>query len=75
MKAYKIFLLAIGFGFLPLLASGGMDMEMFQMDNDGGGTGVPIDGGLTTVIVGGAIYGYKKVKQYIKQNDGSKEES
>ncbi|WP_296682549.1 PID-CTERM protein-sorting domain-containing protein [Flavobacterium sp.] len=30
---------------------------------DGTGDGVPVDGGLTALLVGGAIYGAKKLKE------------
>jgi len=29
----------------------------------GGGSGVPIDGGLSTMIVGSALYGYRMMKK------------
>ena len=41
-------------------------MGDFTFDNDGGGSGsagVPIDGGLSAMIVGAAGYAYKKLKK------------
>lgn len=52
-----------------LQAQVGMGSFMSNMDGSGGGggggggTGVPIDGGIITMIIGSAGYAYKKIKQ------------
>ncbi len=51
-----------------ILAQTGMSRFQGNMGGTaGGGSAVPVDGGLSAMVVGSLIYGYKKVKENIQK--------
>jgi hypothetical protein len=51
-----------------ILAQSGMTRFQGNMSGTaGGGSGIPIDGGISSVIVGSLVYGYKKAKDKFKK--------
>lgn len=46
-----------------ILAQSGMSRFQGNMSGTaGGGSGVPVDGGISAMVVGSLLYGYKKIK-------------
>ena len=68
----NVSLMLIAFFILGEVQASGIKMLFGGQDlagsaGGGGGSGVPIDGGLSTMIVGSAMYGYRMMKKRKKK--------